>query len=177
MQFILYHLGLSSQKPDPLQIPVPIDREAAGQDYLQGRRELLKTLLDEKTRRVWIRDRCREAEHRRAHVIARWHADRAPDCEQARQTVARLERLARLPRQLPESIRFAVRDLKRQGRFQMALKELDRFYDYDGAIPASLPSDHRADVDRSDCAHHVVPQGNGKSEAVSKLSCQDVPSH
>ncbi|EHH68147.1 hypothetical protein [Gluconobacter morbifer] len=147
VQFILYHLGLSSQKPDPLQIPVPMEREATWQDYLQDQRELLQTLLDEKTRRVWIKDLCREAAHRRAHVIAQWHADRVPDCDQAQQTVARLERLARLSRQLPEDIRFAVRDLKRQGQFQRALRELDRFYDRN--TPVSPPSDHRPDINRS----------------------------
>ncbi|GBR55833.1 hypothetical protein [Gluconobacter sphaericus] len=127
VQFILYHLGLSSQKPDPIQIPVPTEREVTWQDYLQDRRELLQTLLDEKTRRVWIKDRCREAEHRRAHVIAQWHADRVQDCDQAQQTVARLEQLARLPRQLPEEIRFAIRDLKRQGQFRKALQTLCDF--------------------------------------------------
>lgn len=147
VQFILYHLGLSSQKPDPIQIPVPTEREVTWQDYLQDRRELLQTLLDEKTRRVWIKDRCREAEHRRAHVIAQWHADRVQGCDQAQQTVARLEQLARLPRQLPEDIRLAVRDLKRQGQFQTALRELDRFYDRN--TPVSPPSDHRAGVNRS----------------------------
>lgn len=147
VQFILYHLGLSSQKPDPIQIPVPIEREATWQDYLQNRRELLQTLLDEKTRRVWIKDRCREAEHRRAHVIAQWHADRVPDCDQAQQIIARLERLARLPRQILEDIRLAVRDLKRKGQFQMALRALDRFYDRN--TPVSPPSDHRAGVNRS----------------------------
>ncbi|WP_218023019.1 hypothetical protein, partial [Gluconobacter oxydans] len=138
VQFILYHLGLNSQKPDPIQIPVPTEREVKWQDYLQDRRELLQTLLDEKTRRVWIKDRCREAEHRRAQVIARWRADRVPDCDQAQKTVARLERLARLPHQLPENIRFAIRNLKRQGQFQSALKELDRFYN--GKAPASYSS-------------------------------------
>lgn len=147
VQFILYHLGLSSQKPDPLQIPVPIEREVTWQDYLQDRRELLQTLLNEKTRRIWIKDRCREAEHKRAQIIAQWNADRVPSCDQAQQTVARLERLARLPRQLPEDIRFAIRDLKRQGQFQKALRKLDR--SYNGKAPASLPSDQRADVNRS----------------------------
>ncbi|WP_249200365.1 hypothetical protein [Gluconobacter sp. Dm-44] len=181
VQFILYHLGLSSQSPDPIQIPVPTEREATWQDYLQDRRELLQTLLNERTRRVWIKDRCREAEHKRAQVIAQWHADRVLDCDQAQQTIARLEQLARLSWSLPEDIRFAVRDLKRQGQFQAALRELDRFYDRNTLV--SSPSDHCADVNRSDCAHHVVTQGNKKaeavdcSEAVSKLSCQDVPSH
>ncbi|MFT8523335.1 hypothetical protein [Gluconobacter oxydans] len=147
VQFILYHLGLSSQKPDPIKIPVPIEREATWQDYLQDRCELLQTLLDEKIRRVWIKDRCREAEHRRAYVIAQWHADRVPDCDQAQQTVARLEQLARLPRQLPEDIRFEVRDLRRQGQFQRALRKLDRFYDRN--TPVSPPSDHLPDVNRS----------------------------
>ncbi|GBR48601.1 hypothetical protein GRO01_20280 [Gluconobacter roseus NBRC 3990] len=117
------------------------------QDYLQDRRELLQTLLNEKTRRIWIKDRCREAEHKRAQIIAQWHAERMPDCDQARHTVARLERLARLPRQIPEDIRLAVRDLKRKGQFQMALRELDRFYDRN--TPVSPPSDHRAGVNRS----------------------------
>lgn len=146
MQFILYHLGLSSQKPDPIQIPVPTEREVTWQDYLQDRRELLQTLLNEKTRRIWIKDRCREAEHKRAQIIAQWHADRVPDCDQAQQTVARLERLALLPRQFPQDIRLAIRDLKRQGQFQRAVRELDRFYDRNTS--ASLPSDHRADVNR-----------------------------
>ncbi|AHK71401.1 hypothetical protein [Gluconobacter oxydans] len=147
VQFILYHLELSSQKPDPLQIPFPTERETTWQDYLQDRRELLQTLLNEKTRRVWIKDHCREAEHKRAQIIAQWHADRVTHCDQAQQIIARLEQLARLPRQLPENIRFAVRDLKRQGQFQVALRELDHFYDRN--TPVSLPSDHRADANRS----------------------------
>lgn len=173
VQFILYHLGLSSQKPDPLQIPVPIEREVTWQDYLQDRRELLQTLLNEKTRRFWIKERCREAEHRRAHVIAQWHADRVPDCDQAQRTVARLERLARLPRQLPEDIRFAVRDLKRQGQFQMALRELDRFYDRNP--PVSLPSDQRADVDRASMLNVRFCQ-SVYTKTIDRASAQ-VPGH
>jgi len=145
-QFILYHLGLSSQKPDPIQCPVPIERELILQDYLQERRELLQALLDEKARRLWIKDRCREAEHKRAQNIAQWHAERVPECEQAQQTIVRLERLHRLSWSLPEDVRMAVRDLKRQGQVRLALRELDRFDNRDA--PVSLPSDQRADVNR-----------------------------
>ncbi|MBF0886925.1 hypothetical protein HKD30_14610, partial [Gluconobacter sphaericus] len=120
VQFILYHLGLSNQKPDPIQCPVPIEREMTLQDYLQERRELLQTLLDEKARRLWIKDRCREAEHKRARMIAQWHAERVPECEQATQTIARLERLHRLSWSLPEDVRMEIRDMKRQGQLQMA---------------------------------------------------------
>ncbi|MDE7540935.1 hypothetical protein [Gluconobacter sphaericus] len=139
VQFILYHLGLSSQKPDPIQCPVPIEREVTLQDYLEERRELLQTLLDEKARRLWIKDRCREAEHKRARMIAEWYAERVPQCEQAHQTIARLERLHRLSWSLPEDVRMGIRDLKRQGQLQMALRELDRFYERDALV--SLPSD------------------------------------
>ncbi|WP_252347096.1 hypothetical protein [Acetobacter sp. P1H12_c] len=146
VQFILYHLGLSSQKPDPIQCPVPIEREVTLQDYLQERRELLQTLLDEKARRLWIKDRCREAEHKRARMIAQWHAERVPQCEQAKQTIARLERLYRLSWSLPEDVRLAVRDLKRQGQLQMALRELDRFDNRNA--PVSLAPAHRSGVTR-----------------------------
>ncbi|GAD10077.1 hypothetical protein GFGA_1d0718 [Gluconobacter frateurii NBRC 103465] len=139
VQFILYHLGLSSQKPDPIQCPVPIEREMTLQDYLQERRKLLQTLLDEKARRLWIKDRCREAEHKRARMIAEWHAERVPQCEQAQQSIARLDRLHRLSWSLPEDVRMEIRDLKRQGQLQMALRELDRFDNRDA--PVSLPSD------------------------------------
>ncbi|MEN3167805.1 hypothetical protein [Gluconobacter sp. OJB] len=70
---------------------MPTEREATLQDYLHDRRELLQTLLNEKFCRVWIKDRCREVEHKRAQSIAQWHTQRVPDCEQAQQTVARLE--------------------------------------------------------------------------------------
>ncbi|WP_249198389.1 hypothetical protein [Gluconobacter cerinus] len=146
VQFILYHLGLTSQRPDPIQCPVPIEGEVTLQDYLQDRRELLQTLLDEKARRLWIKDRCREAEHKQARMIAQWHVERVPECEQATQTIARLERLHRLSWSLPENVRLAVRDMKRQGQLQMALRELDRFYNRD--TPVSLTPVHRSDVTR-----------------------------
>ena len=146
VQFILYHLGLSSQKPDPIQCPVPIEREVTLQDYLQERRELLQTLLDEKARRLWIKDRCREAEHKRARMIAQWHAERVPECEQATQTIARLERLHRLSWSLPEDVRMEIRDLKRQGQLQMALRKLERF-DNRHALVSPTPA-HRSDVTR-----------------------------
>ncbi|MFT8483716.1 MAG: hypothetical protein ABF689_12030 [Gluconobacter cerinus] len=146
VQFILYHLGLSSQKPDPIQCPVPIEREVTLQDYLQERRELLQTLLDEKARRLWIKDRCREAEHKRARMIAQWHAERVPECEQAQQTIARLERLHRLSWSLPEDVRMEIRDLKRRGQLQMALRKLDRFDS--GDVPISSTPAQRSDVNR-----------------------------
>ncbi|GBR69065.1 hypothetical protein [Gluconobacter kanchanaburiensis] len=146
VQFILYHLGLSSQKPDPIQCPVPIEREVTLQDYLQERRELLQTLLDEKARRLWIKDRCREAEHKRARIIAEWHAERVPECEQAQQSIARLDRLHRLSWSLPEEVRMEIRDLKRQGQLQMALRELERFYERDAPV-SSTPA-QRSDVTR-----------------------------
>jgi len=146
VQFILYHLGLTSQKPDPIQCPVPIEREVTLQDYLQERRELLQTLLDEKARRLWIKDRCREAEHKRARMIVQWHAKRVPECEQAQQTIARLERLHRLSWSLPEDVRMEIRDLKRQGQLHMALRKLDRFDNRDA--PVSPVPAQRSDVNR-----------------------------
>ncbi|OUJ00531.1 hypothetical protein [Acetobacter cibinongensis] len=146
VQFILYHLGLSSQKPDPIQCPVPIEREVTLQDYLQERRELLQTLLDEKACRLWIKDRCREAEHKRARMIAQWHAEHVPQCEQAKQTIIRLERLHRLSWSLPVDVRMEIRDLKRQGQLQMALRKLDRFYDR--GTPVSQPLVHCSDVNQ-----------------------------
>lgn len=66
--------------------------------------------------------------------------------KQAQQTIARLERLHRLSWSLPEDVRIAVRDLKRQGLLQMALRKLDRFYDRD--TPVSPTPAHRSDVNR-----------------------------
>lgn len=146
VQFVLYHLGLSSQKPDPIQCPVPIEREVTLQDYLQERRELLQTLLDEKACRLWVKDRCREAEHKLTRMIAQWHAERVPECAQAQQTIARLERLHRLSWSLPEEVRMEIRNLKRQGQLQMALRELDRFDN--GDVPISSTPAQRSDVNR-----------------------------
>ncbi|WP_241009702.1 hypothetical protein [Gluconobacter kondonii] len=127
VEFIFYHLGLSNQKPAPLQIPVPVEQEVAHQDYLERRADLLKTLLDEKACRDWVKDRCRDAEHKRARLIAQWHEDRAPEVEQAEQMVMQLKMLARLPRRIPEEIKARIETLKRLGDFQGALNEVGLF--------------------------------------------------
>ncbi|MEJ5155912.1 hypothetical protein WH240_12265 [Gluconobacter wancherniae] len=127
VEFIFYHLGLSNQKPAPLQIPVPVEQEVAHQDYLERRADLLKTLLDEKACRDWVKDRCRDAEHKRARLIAQWHEDRAPEVEQAEQMVMQLKMLARLPRRIPEEVKARIETLKRLGDFQEALNEVGLF--------------------------------------------------
>lgn len=127
VEFIFYHLGLSNQKPAPLQIPVPVEQEVAHQDYLERRADLLKTLLDEKACRDWVKDRCRDAEHKRARLIAQWHEDRAPEVEQAEQMVMQLETLARLPRRIPGEVRVRIETLKRCGDLQGALNEVRLF--------------------------------------------------
>ncbi|MCP1237756.1 hypothetical protein NKW55_14345 [Gluconobacter kondonii] len=127
VEFIFYHLGLSNQKPAPLQIPVSVEQEVAHQDYLERRADLLKTLLDEKACRDWVKDRCRDAEHKRARLIAQWHEDRAPEVEQAEQMVMQLKMLARLPRRIPEEVKARIETLKRLGDFQGALNEVGLF--------------------------------------------------
>lgn len=127
VEFILYHLGLSNQKPAPLQIPVSVEQEMARRDYLERRADLLKTLLDEKACRGWVKDRCRDAEHKRARVIAQWHEDRAPEVEKAEQMVMQLETLARLPRRIPEEVKARIKTFKRCGEFQGALNEVKLF--------------------------------------------------
>ncbi|WP_264779045.1 hypothetical protein, partial [Gluconobacter sphaericus] len=45
-----------------------------------------------------------------------------------------------------EDVRMEIRDMKRQGQLQMALSELDRFYNRD--TPVSLTPVHRSDINR-----------------------------
>jgi len=141
VEFILYHLGLSNQNPAPLQIPVPVEHEMARQDYLERKADLLKTLLDEKACRDWVKDRCRDAEHKRARVIAQWHEDRAPEVEKAEQIVMQLETLARLPRRIPREVRARIETLKRRGDFQGTLNEVRLFDDVPRHQPEEQPAD------------------------------------
>ncbi|MFT9366590.1 MAG: hypothetical protein ABF572_13690 [Gluconobacter sp.] len=128
VEFILYHLGLSSRKPAPLQIPVPMEQEMSRQQYLENRQDLLQTLLSEKTRRDWIKDRCREAEQQRARLIEEWHDERQPEKDRAEAHIAALLDVARPPKALPDTVRNTIRDLKQQGRLHDALERMNLFY-------------------------------------------------
>ncbi|MFT8354648.1 MAG: hypothetical protein ABF617_08585 [Gluconobacter japonicus] len=127
VEFILYHLGLSSRKPAPLQIPVPMEQDMSRQHYLESRQELLQTLLSEKTRRDWIKDRCREAEQQRARVIKKWHDERQPEKDRAEAHIAALLDVARLPKALPDTVRNTIRDLKQKGQLRQSLDVMSAF--------------------------------------------------
>ncbi|MBS1081729.1 hypothetical protein [Gluconobacter kondonii] len=158
VEFILYHLGLSNQKPAPLQIPVPVEQEMARQDYLERKADLLKTLLDETACRDWVKDRCRDAEHKRARVIAQWHEDRAPEVEKVQQIVMQLEALARLPRRIPGEVRARIETLKRRGDFQGTLNEVRLFDD----VPRHQPEEQPADRMPSQRSERIRESHQGK---------------
>ncbi|WP_249202450.1 hypothetical protein [Gluconobacter kondonii] len=135
VQAVLYYLGLSGTKPAPLQLPVPIERQMSCAEYAESRQKLLRILLNEKSCRVWVKGHCRDAEHKRARVIAQWHEERAPEVAKAAQAIVQLETLARLPRRIPEDVRTRTVTLKRCGDFQGALNEI-RLLD---AVPRPQP--------------------------------------
>ncbi|MFT8326885.1 hypothetical protein [Gluconobacter oxydans] len=150
VEFILYHLGLSSRKPAPLQIPIPMDQEMSRQQYLENRQELLQTLLSEKNRRDWIKDRCREAEQHRARIIEKWHDERQPEKDRAEAHIAALIEAARPPKALPDTVRNTIRDLKQQGQLREALDTMAAFNERDATGPMShMPNSSRS-IDR----HH-----------------------
>ncbi|WP_249212053.1 hypothetical protein [Gluconobacter cerinus] len=150
VEFILYHLGLSSRKPVPLQIPVPMEQDMSRQQYLENRQELLQTLLSEKTRRSWIKDRCREAEQRRARLIEKWHDERQPEKDRAEEHIAALLDVARPPKALPDTVRNTIRDLKRQGQLRQSLNAIAAFNERDATAPVSHTPNSSRSIDR----HH-----------------------
>ncbi|GEK97068.1 hypothetical protein GKA01_22650 [Gluconobacter kanchanaburiensis NBRC 103587] len=150
VEFILYHLGLSSRKPAPLQIPVPMEQEMSRQQYLENRQELLQTLLSEKTRRDWIKDRCREAEQQRARVIEKWHDERQPEKDHAEEHITALLDVARPPKALPDTVRNTIRDLKQQGQLRQSLDAMAAFNKRDATAPVS----HTPNSSRSIGRHH-----------------------
>lgn len=150
VEFILYHLGLSSRKPAPLQIPVPMEQDMSRQQYLENRQELLQALLSEKTRRDWIKDRCREAEQQRARVIEKWHDERQPEKDRAEAHIAALLDVARPPKFLPDDMRNTVRDLKRQGHLRQSLDAMTAFNKRDATASVS----HTPNSSRSIARHH-----------------------
>ncbi|WP_228125671.1 MULTISPECIES: hypothetical protein [Gluconobacter] len=137
VEFILYHLGLSSRKPAPLQIPVPMEQEMSRQQYLENRQELLQTLLSEKTRRDWIKDCCREAEQQRARVIEKWHDERQSEKDRAEAHIAALLDVARPPKALPDTVRNTIRDLKQKGQLRQSLDTMAAFNERDATAPVS----------------------------------------
>ncbi|MCP1273195.1 hypothetical protein NKW43_05785 [Gluconobacter albidus] len=155
VEFILYHLGLSSRKPAPLQIPVPMEQEMSRQHYLENRQELLQTLLSERTRRDWIKDRCREAEQQRARLIEIWHDERQPEKDRAEAHIAALLDLARPPKALPDTLRNTVRDLKQQGQLRQSLDAMAAFKERDATAPVS----HTPNSSRSIGRHHNPEPG------------------
>jgi len=144
VQAVLYYLGLSGTKPAPLQFPVPIERQMSRQEYVESRQKLLRILLNEKSCRAWVKGHCRDAEHKRARLIEKWHEERAPEAERAEQMVMQLEILARLPRRFPEDVRTCIVTLKRRGDFRGALNEV-RVFDvaprpqFEGPLADSIP--------------------------------------
>ena len=153
VEFILYHLGLSSRKPAPLQIPVHMEQEMSRQQYLENRQELLQTLLSEKTCRDWIKDRCREAEQQRARLIEIWHDERQPEKDRAEAHIAALLDVARPPKALPDTVRNTIRDLKQKGRLRQSLDAMAAFNKRDAG--AHIP--HIPDRSRP-IAHHHNPE-------------------
>ncbi|GBR68514.1 hypothetical protein GKA01_22430 [Gluconobacter kanchanaburiensis NBRC 103587] len=96
-------------------------------EYAESRQKLLRTLLNEKACRVWVKGHCRDAEHKRAQLIEQWHEERAPEVEKAEQAVVQLQTLARPPRRIPDDVRTRIVTLKRRGDFQGALSEIGLF--------------------------------------------------
>ncbi|WP_249196185.1 hypothetical protein [Gluconobacter kondonii] len=137
IEFILYHLGLSSRKPAPLQNPIPIEQEVSRQQYLENRQDLLQTLLSEKTRRDWIKDRCREAEQQRARLIEKWHNERQPEKDRAEVHIAALLNVARPPKALPDTVRNTIRDLKQHGQLRQSLDAIAAFNERGLVVPTS----------------------------------------
>jgi len=150
VEFILYHLGLSSRKPAPLQIPVPMEQEMSRQHYLENRQELLQTLLSEKTRRDWIKNRCREAEQQRARLIEIWHDERQPEKDRAEAHITALLDVARPPKALPDTLRNTIRDLKQKGQLHQSLDAMAAFNERGLMVPTS----HTPNSSRSIGRHH-----------------------
>ncbi|WP_249211457.1 hypothetical protein [Gluconobacter cerinus] len=151
IEFILYHLGLSSRKPEPLQIPVPMEQEMSRQQYLENRQDLLRALLSEKTRRDWIKDRCREAEQHRARVIEKWHDERQPEKDGAEAHIAALLDVARPPKALPDSVRNTIRELKQEGQLRQSLNVMSAFNERGLVVPTL----HTPNSSRSIGHHHT----------------------
>ncbi|WP_249194531.1 hypothetical protein [Gluconobacter sp. Dm-73] len=155
VEFILYHLGLSSRKPASLQIPIPMEREMSRQHYLESRQDLLQTLLSERTRRNWIKDRCREAEQQHARLIEKWYVERQPEKDRAEAHIAALLDVAQPRKALPDTVRNTIRDLKKKGQLRQSLDAIAAF----NARGLVVPTSHMPNSSRSIGRHHNPEPG------------------
>ncbi|MBS1081869.1 hypothetical protein JK166_14770 [Gluconobacter kondonii] len=101
-------------------------------------------LLSEKTRRDWIKNRCREAEQQRARLIDEWHNERQPEKDRAEAHIAALLDVARPPKALPDTVQNTIRDLKQKGQLRQSLDTMTAFNKRDaGAHIPHIPDRSR----------------------------------
>ena len=106
-----------------------------------------------------MKGHCRDAEHKRARVIAQWHEERAPEVAKAAQAIVQLETLARLPRRIPEDVRTRTVTLKRHGDFQGALNEI-RLFEVVQRLQSSPEAPEIVSLQRSEIEGSKNPQSN-----------------
>ncbi|MFC0510696.1 hypothetical protein [Asaia spathodeae] len=120
LETVFWLLGLRATPPEPLCLPVPMEREEANAQLRRENSELLQQIVRRDTCREWLVTLCREADRRRQEEITAWKARHVVQCDRARRDLDLLKAIWMPPAKLPPETQAEIMKCKLTGNLEKA---------------------------------------------------------